>query len=261
VGCGQLTWRVEIRNYIYEFAVEQDTSVKLSHCPNMDPDIDWAAQDRQSLGLTQTCRQWRTEYLPIFKETNVEIPYYIVEQYLETFVQPQLRDGQTKKVVGNLILAIYEDFIWLTQPTVNILPLIEYCDCFPRLAVRFHTELAYNATDEIMLNALLNSHKNTTWSKYLQGAVSKVLVVNEDRVGALIEIVVKEEYEEYWMGGRDLAEGMQTCYWCSRVGFMSDDDEWQYRGNISVQGRNLTEYWLSFAWRPKNSACETSQLQ
>jgi hypothetical protein len=74
----------EIRNRIYEFLVQdvpngwdrqsnrKDTSSEMVSGLRM---LDWTHLRRQDLGLTQTCRLFRNEYLPIYnQEPGICIP-------------------------------------------------------------------------------------------------------------------------------------------------------------------------------------------
>ena len=54
----------------------------------LDP-VDWSVMGRNSLGLTQTCRQIRTEFLPIHRrQTTVSVREKYADRYVSDFLTP-----------------------------------------------------------------------------------------------------------------------------------------------------------------------------
>jgi len=188
----------EIRNYIYEYAAEQSILVKLSHDPSLTKNnIDYIAQDRVLLGLTRTCRQIRVEFLPIYlTATTIAIPYYQVDQYISTFVDPQ--HGNYDDAVGSIILL--RPRVLATRPSVNILPLVKIIARAPRLIARFLNEDTNDFRQNSLFNSLLNTHRNPRWNVYAASSLSQITISSCTIEGLKTTIVVKKEWAESWMG-------------------------------------------------------------
>jgi hypothetical protein len=128
-----LTACTEIRNFIYELAAEQHEPITLLY------DADHGLHDtRWPLNLAQTCRQIRAEYVLIYlKDTAVEIPYYDINLYLDTFVDPQVKRSQLKDVVCNVMLRAKHECEEEYGLMVDLLPLARLHVTCPRMKVLF----------------------------------------------------------------------------------------------------------------------------
>jgi hypothetical protein len=201
--------------------------------------------------LTQTNKQIRAEFLPTYLMTlEVQIVYYEMDQYLSTFVHPQIKNGQADNVVGNITIVVETDFTKNTDPVVGILPLVKLHNASDRLTVRFladwpgwEDEPPFHEFDiereESIFRALFNVHRNPVWSDFLSTAICHILVNGTTYVGPSTEIVVKKEYEEDWMQyPEDSVEGrLGRSLWCQRVGFTQKDADSSYYRGVSVEGK------------------------
>jgi hypothetical protein len=216
----------ELRNYVYKFAAEQSISVELLHDPSHSTDnIDYAEQDCKLLGLTQTCRQIRAEFLPVYLEkTTVAFPYDQVDQYVSTFVDPQ--DGTYEDAVGKVIML--RPIIRATRSFVDILPFIKLIARAPRFTASF-AKMDSSSFDYIPLyNTLLNNHHNPQWDLYVSTSLSQVNIRIDEPVFRQVTIVVKKESVEGWMRPEQRPKGLTEQYlatraWCIRVGLDGDD--------------------------------------
>jgi hypothetical protein len=223
----------ELRNYIYKYAAEQSISVKLVHRPGHSTDnIDYAEQDRKLLGLTQTCRQIRAEFLPVYLEkTTIAFFYLQVDQYVSTFVDPQ--DGTYEDAVGSVLLLSVN----AACPSVDILPLIKLIARAPRFTARF----TKNSGGDISLyDALLNNHHSPQWDLYVSTSLSQVNIGIDEYDLPEITIVVKKESVEGWMRPEQRPktideEGEAIRAWCTRSG-------------LHENGYYHTLVLLSFSW-------------
>ncbi|KAI8930997.1 hypothetical protein NX059_012008 [Plenodomus lindquistii] len=148
----------ELRNRIYDFAVEdddEDTLIILRYCEQPSPrgrsqvhyshgfmpplfckdcskSTAWTDSPvRHYYGLTQVCRQIRTEYLPTYRaRTRIAIPKCDVYQYIEMLTD--LSGGKVENVIGNIVLfnKICRDPY---GPGINLRPLMDIEKSAPRL--------------------------------------------------------------------------------------------------------------------------------
>jgi len=209
----------ELRNYIYQYAAEQSMLVKLSHDPSVTKNnIDYTAQDRTLLGLTRTCKQVRDEFLPIYlTTTTIAIPYYQVDQYISTFVDPQ--HGTYDDAVGSVILL--RPRVLATRLSVNILPLVKIIARAPRLIARFLNEDTNDFRQNSLFNSLLNTHRNPRWNVYATNCLSQITISSCTNEGLKTTIVVKKEWAASWMGLNFYQEMKYLCAamaWSKRVG-------------------------------------------
>ncbi|KAI4645145.1 hypothetical protein J4E93_005945 [Alternaria ventricosa] len=188
----------ELRNYIYEYAAEESTLVKLSHEPSLTKNnIDYIAQERTLLGLTRTCKQVRDEFLPIYLgTTTIAFPYYQVDQYISTFVDPQR--GTFDDAVGSIILL--RPRVLATRLPVNILPLVKIIARAPRLVARFLNEDTDDFRQNSLFNSLLNTHHDPRWDVYAASSLSQITISSRTNEGLKATTVVKKECAESWMG-------------------------------------------------------------
>jgi len=127
----------ELRNRIYNYAQEPG-DVHLIHKPTQQHE-QTNTTERQFFGLTQACRQLRTEYLPIYRaQTKVHIQCLDSLSYIKTFILPIGADP--KQARGNLIVQLPDQWYesrGALSPQRDITHVINLCGSAPQVNVAF----------------------------------------------------------------------------------------------------------------------------
>jgi hypothetical protein len=123
--------------------------------------MDWGTLKREDLGLSQVCRQLRTEYLPIhFQHTEIEVEYRNLQEYANNCCSPILKtDNQEliKSHRGNLTVLCWFWYRETIKP-VDILPLFKLVAAAPNMRCRFHTLQDPGALTARALDQLLEDY-------------------------------------------------------------------------------------------------------
>jgi hypothetical protein len=210
----------EIRNIIYDFVagdpLSKDTNeIKLRHV-GPPATVEFAAQNRQGLGLMQNCRQFREEFAP----ARMIIPL----KYL-AFVSKSIKI--TALPVGDVQIRFHEPgpFYGLTD-FININELLSLCVRSSKLKLVFENcDLAGKKDTRKYLQVLFGLHENGKWRDCFQRSVANVFVVNfHARTRAVIE--VRESDAEWWMVSRKKVHWAQMKAWLVKMG-LGGISEWR----------------------------------
>jgi hypothetical protein len=225
-----LTACTEIRNFIYELAAEQSKPAKLLYNP-----IDTPHNTRWPLNLAHTCRQIRAEYMPIYlKDTAVEIPYYDINLYLDTFVDPQVKRSQLKDVVCNVMLRAKHENEEEYGLMVDLLPLARLHANCPRMKVLFKvTQESGAVDDEALLGACINKQRSPIWSAILQTKISQIYVWTTNSTGLVTLMTVEDAYAEEWMTD-GLYDEERRHEWANRVGLLQKGELYNVYFGVGV---------------------------
>ncbi|KAI8931003.1 hypothetical protein NX059_012014 [Plenodomus lindquistii] len=242
----------EIRNHIYDYAVEGDGPIILRH---HDPTIylqrkyisRWdlspsyhckECEHGESLrpfnwrayyGLTQVCRQIRSEFLPLHRtRTRVHIYQTEFRKYLDMLLE--LSGGQVRNVAGNVVLRA-TDCARLRLPPLDLLPLIDMEKHAPRLSLssilQKCTHSSFSDDQSFfkgLMDPLLDSSRFPLLSRYAQMNLSSVMMLYTGHDHKLC-LCLKEDHEvpARWKPGDaddDVEEKLRT--WMESVGLSTE---------------------------------------
>jgi hypothetical protein len=193
---------------------------------------DWTGKGRQFFGLTQTCRQLRKEYLPVYLgHTYCWIRYYHLYAYLETFVEPQRSLGQIP--VGRVDLDLDPDYEDMDFPVIDLLPLLKLSADAPELHVSISSQ-----AEKVVLSAISNVKKNTCWALNMHSKLKHILLQYSNTTGVELEIIVNREWGEDWMRFGNSSRGYQNgrSDWYRRIGLDTVVNA-QYPPDVSIEGQ------------------------
>ena len=218
--------------------MELSESVALAYKPDSaEPEPNWGTKQHQSLGLTQTCRQIRAEYLPVyFENTAVEFLYWHFDEYLSAFVEPQIAQYGNKSVVGNVTLRqkdhdvqspdcpIYDTSCYCDERTVDVFPVIRLFIEAQKFSARFSicTEpKSYYYTykeEQESIDRIFNIQENPKWAAYLTTAVSHIWLIDDGAPYLGRGIIIKNAFAEPWME-KHLRRSASGDEWFKQAGF------------------------------------------
>jgi hypothetical protein len=132
----------EIRNHIYAAAIAgEDFSVTLRGSHREDERRvktwrrrpNWCVNRRPLLGLTQTCRQLRAEFLPLYYQSlHVTIPYMHVNSYMDTFIYQSKTDQPHRITHCNVSVSHHSGYRHVlrgkNRHRIDVAPLLRTCD-------------------------------------------------------------------------------------------------------------------------------------
>ncbi|KAL1613177.1 hypothetical protein SLS60_001409 [Paraconiothyrium brasiliense] len=139
---GFLDLPAELRNRVYDYAVESEPLMEdypplLAHRPmtqNTWPIKHQALATRKCFGLTQVCKQIRTEYLPLWKCNLWQgIAYCDFESFVDTFYANE-EDTQAPKM---LQIACDGRGLSFFQPCIDLLQFMRFRSRFPATKIKF----------------------------------------------------------------------------------------------------------------------------
>ncbi|KAI8931001.1 hypothetical protein NX059_012012 [Plenodomus lindquistii] len=233
-----LSLPAELRNMIYDFAVEDDTKMIVLRPPRRPRQL--RCNDclmhlpppptvlRSFYSLTQVCRQIRSEYNPLYRaRTRVHVHIEDIHEYVRTLIN--MSNGKGDNLVGKLIMRGNSCVAPFMGSYFDLTPLINTAKAAPRLSISCDwTHCARISGGTQLLNsdtmdALLDSTVLPKLSRFLEESVSRVAVELDGGIN-LIHIYLKE--------GSDLPMSD------NRFGIM---DEWQDQVGLQVKER-----WLVF---------------
>ncbi|KAF2832363.1 hypothetical protein CC86DRAFT_424793 [Ophiobolus disseminans] len=218
---GFLGLPAELRNYIYEISCGPPCPIYLRPATVQ---LVWAAQKRQSFGLTQTCRQIRGEFMAMHLDCHpCRIPFQKFRNFYCGFKE------HTEGLQDILQLDFERRFDPNTAPLVgvDILPLLKVYANMPCFCLEIPTAFELLDRGDCILSDFKNSlrgYKNATRLAYIHTALEGVLVWKTP-FDTRLTFVVKLEHAEDWMGNRDGCIDMDKD-WTSADGsaFMSSAD-------------------------------------
>ncbi|KAI4942696.1 hypothetical protein J4E91_009865 [Alternaria rosae] len=198
----------ELRNRIYGFAQEPD-DIHLVH--KLTRQYEYAGQPkRQFFGLTQACRQLRTEYLPIYKaQTRVQIQCLDSLPYINTFVLPT--GTEPKQARGNLTVQLpdhgYEPKGELgtkgdLAPHRDIIYLVFLCSKAPQVNVAFRLAdiPPLQPRMERVLYNLIHSEAVPELHTFVQNSVKHVeCMFVKEKNAPLVIFWIKKGHAKEWM--------------------------------------------------------------
>ena len=202
-------------------------AILLKHSENRGRTIKWHIQRRQGLGLTQTNAKLREEYLPLYlRDTAIMVER--ISLYLETFVEPQIKNGKVGNVVGNVTFVMFGG-------TRDLLPLMKICTTEPHFKVSFQGNDGGFCASMYSMSALVNS--NPTWSAYVQQSLSQVELFWQYRKSTGLVITVKADAAEDWMESYpnwDWYGDVEFDEWSRRVGLLVAKQVWDFHLQLCV---------------------------
>lgn len=211
---------VELRNRIYSFCQEdgvvllrpkaQFLSKDGNSSSGCDEDCDcenninchFALATHTFFSLTQTCRQIRSEFRPIYLEqTQIAVDLWDLDEgFIPIFLTPT--GTSVDDVVGNLVIAIFlkEEVYYY-----NITPIIRLAQQAKRLNVTIAYSKDYlcsHGNDFLLLaNKFFSPEESPLLHEYLQDAVEKIqLFVEPDIPSISFQLHLNEGlYDDEWM--------------------------------------------------------------
>ncbi|KAH6870342.1 hypothetical protein BKA58DRAFT_174778 [Alternaria rosae] len=227
---GFLDLPAELRNTIYDLLAT--TIGRKDYMPRTRSDADtastrlkylpWPRLVRGDLSLAQTCRQIRSEYLPIYAaSTKVHISMHAFALAAEDLNVNKHEICMPASHV-ELIVRLYGYHGCGYRPCHDIAPLLRLALRQPELEFKFKDEECMREKvikgeqrdTSAYLTTLFSFHTNPVWCDFFTDAVREVFMYPDDfeygpRKRAKVHIEVEEEYGELWMQRRGARSGGQ----------------------------------------------------
>jgi len=165
------------------------------------PNSDWRNSNRPLLGLTQTCRQIRAEFLPMYMDNlHVVISCTHVDKYVDLFV---LQGKQAEEVehaqCSMSILATDQDTNFRIEGiNVDLLPLLRLCSANPDIQV----DICSGVNRTTHLHQVLRF--SDEWWDFLEQDITGISLRPKSK-RMYLNITVRPEVTEDWM--RTAAKG------------------------------------------------------
>jgi hypothetical protein len=180
----------ELRNRIYDHVLEP-LKIQLLPRPTSRPSstsiTSWDKLIRKSLGLTQTCRQLREEFLPLHQQsTEIVIGSRFAQFYVnDAFADPTLATG----VIGIEL-----------EPVSDVIPLLRLCETTPHLNVKFYGWGAH------MVKAVTDVRGNKKWREAQLDCVPKIAYnIFSEPFAVVLKMQVCVQAVEDWMPWNSVA--------------------------------------------------------
>jgi hypothetical protein len=229
----------ELRNRIYHFVTE-DGPITFTYASRRlreklsDDEITASGIDQRVprlIGLMQTCRQLRSEYLPLYAgQTTIRVFHVDIGEVMRSHFPFFARDNQGN-ATGNLLLEVIPLEITVplrrtkqVYPIIDILPLIMYCWEHPGLRVSCHMALPVAERGDIWegfeehVKTICDLAAHTQLREWLNATVSAI----EMEYGhPYIGIILKNGLDEDWVwrngcSGRNGTDRPGGCTECVR---------------------------------------------
>jgi hypothetical protein len=194
---------VEVRNRIYDSALKPSQhrlQPRLNHTSDWFTSrsrvSSWKKLDRKTLGLTQTRRQLRDEFLPLDQrstEVTIDLPVELATWYFEDFIPDPAR------AMGVLRIHLQEHVIW--KPSVippgygQLLPLIRLCQRAPHLTVKFTSKTRQLPVNNL-IQPVLDSYASEKGQKFILDTVPSI---RYNVHLSVLEMHVHEKAQEEWI--------------------------------------------------------------
>ena len=189
----------ELRNRIYEYVIAQKRNRRpteillipppyptksLLSCPGRL--LSWSKLRRQTLGLSQTCRQLRREFLPLHQRiAPISISQTDVERYVTDFFP---KDSQANGTLE----------IRLSRPRkVSLLQLFKLIVRSPKFIVHLYSLCDWYDSTNAIVRLLLDSASMTKWATFVGEHVSHLSVSTGPH--SKLVITVKRSAMKTWM--------------------------------------------------------------
>lgn len=162
----------------------------------------WIDTKRQYLGLTQVCRQIRSEFLPLYKaQTTVSLLPVDVHDYMNTWVAPSSIDDD--KIIGHVIIDVFDE-----EPEqlriLDIKPLLKLLRRARHLRVETFDIMDWLSNNERSIEDTLidlyDIHNFNLFHEYMDGAMTAVEVRSSEEIGVELIFELRPEHWESWMG-------------------------------------------------------------
>jgi hypothetical protein len=206
----------------------------------------WADLQQQFLGLTQTCRQLRAEFMPVYRTKTVhEVHIADIPKYVGDYIQAGI--SEDKDATGNIVIELPSGnervdrmhSVYLT-PLIRLRLAVTYSK--PKFLVRFryeHGSLFYHGPGLARELDQLVSFERTTdapsaWELYVRNALHAVCIKTDGpRVG--LRMYVKRGHDEefikeygqstssHWTKALDDGERRARGDWERRVGLQTSE--------------------------------------
>ncbi|KAH6612024.1 hypothetical protein C7974DRAFT_89887 [Boeremia exigua] len=209
----------ELRNRIYDYATENASSNSPTLRPKSKKPIKRAVSESTLLStneaeperrviipylaLTQTCRQIRDEFRPMWLSTP-KIPLCLMVTYLKAFFPGRLPKAMRleKPVLDTYSLrAIVRRDDLDPHAMYDATRLLKHKARFPKCAITLQSLPYYSDSTLRKMERLIN-HDNSTWRQaLLRGSISQIRL-GVPHIGPeiiLTDIVMKERFAEPWM--------------------------------------------------------------
>lgn len=182
----------------------EETLTKPKHNPeaNSADRQPWIKTKRQYLGLTQVCRQIRSEYLPLYKSQTIASLLPIdLYAYIDTWITPPgLRDDQ---ITGRLMIDLFADEFEQIR-VLDVKPLLQLLRRAKNLLVETYDVMEWLSNSQRSLQATLidlyDIHDMDMFYDYLDAAMTAFEVRSSEGIGVELIFELRAGYWEEWMG-------------------------------------------------------------
>lgn len=196
--------RTELRNRIYDFAVEKSLEELRDECEEAwyqwSHEYVWKAgrKHREFTGLTMVCRQIRAEFLFMYnKRTTFAVGLKDLNQYIDVFVKtPGVAD---EDVVGSLV--VYGERTGSAGTTsINLESLMKLANKARTLSIKWYSNAGPDPFDlSPIFDAFLHLDDHPVLREYFSASITKIEARN-DFMGTLrIRLIVKDVSWKGWM--------------------------------------------------------------
>ncbi|KAH7082736.1 hypothetical protein BKA63DRAFT_560946 [Paraphoma chrysanthemicola] len=174
------------------------------------PFLDYSSDDdvlpdswisRPLLGLTQTCRQIRSEILPFYYRTlDVYLDYSDVYDYLATFIWQGQLDEDPKFAEFNICLSNDIQILYShtenTYERMNIAPLLRLYKTMPGFDLGFIDN--HGLRISFVLDEGMNRN-NEAWWNHMFKAVSRIHLSDVWHSWTDLRFLIKRKERDWWM--------------------------------------------------------------
>lgn len=166
-----------------------------------DPE-PWTKSKRQYLGLTQVCRQLRSEFLPLYKaKTTVSLLPINMYAYIDTWIAPLgLNEDE---ILGHVIIDVFDADPQQLR-VLDIKPVLQLLRRARKLRVETFDIMDWLSDNERGIEATLvdlyDIHDFRAFHGYMEQAMTKVEVRASEEIGVEIVFELRIGAWEEWMG-------------------------------------------------------------
>ena len=157
---------------------------------------------RQYLGLTQVCRQIRSEFLPLYKaDTTVSLLPADLYAYIASWVAPL--GISDEEISGHIIIDVFDDDPYKLR-VLDIKPVLKLLKRARHLRVETFDIMDWLSNNERgiqdTLIDLYDIQDFELFHEYMDEAMTMVEVRSSDQIGVELVFELKSERWEEWMG-------------------------------------------------------------
>ena len=212
--------RTELRNRIYDFAVEKSLEELRDECEEAwyqwSHEYVWKAgrKHREFTGLTMVCRQIRTEFLFLYNmRTTFAVGVEDLNRYIDVFVKtPGVAE---EDLVGSLMVSGKRAG---TTP-INLESLMRLANKARALSIKWYSDTGPNPLDlSPTVNAFLHLDDHPVLCEYVSASITKIEARNIYLGSLKIKLIVKVASWKGWM--------IYTMRMCEEEGQSAEEDEY-----------------------------------